>query len=972
MKTTDLLLLPLLMFCVSSLAAAAQIEGGLVAPGSKDLLSLQPCAPHLGIITIPMAVANSFDYEVTIHHPGAFTLSPTLTVEEYLFLLMRGTGGGYQCTHGDSAGLVIECYEYTPIGFNARNYAYDQLISDNPSWAPYLYKGEKDGQFYSIDVDYELIAILSHFNDGFFHSEACYASTFTGYNGCHTVASSQGQPGIFDRRDNAEFLWRGQAGFHGPNKRAAINAIDDCPRLAFTQGDGRITLAPIVRETSHEPFTPVPPSFTFEVGFNTAMNTGMNPLHYVEFHPDPGVFSVDNAYWWDDYTMRVGVSSSGEVGNRCGLFGINTALAAAGNPRATLDGDMIAPNNDHYYFYMGQDCTAGNSNLKGYCADTEIFSWSVDGEDGRTVRWAVEGWTGEEWVEDASVLPGEGDMAVQLSQPYEEARLLSYDIDTPLPTYHGGMVRGHLEVPYRPFSGDRDHLMERAWERLSNPAPGSTGRGRHPFRERTAIALVTAYLDEHYPLITYLESYCNVDVHVVEAAAWPIGQERRQGIKDELLSLYQTENIVACVLVGGTNDWEVWSEPWPDETGWDVIQQNYWQTRPPGGNPERDDIPMGEYIPDAYERRYNTSFWTPYVPSMDFYADMNGDGLPDIDLGFIPVLDDAAAASVVYKAMTYMDYNGFWDNPWVTSAVFVGDEDYDDPGDGLNSLLNAQQLSGQMEMHGIHSSWLRQSDGHSYWRTQQFINMMRSNLTMSVFTGPNSSKNNLVSITWAAIFNWSDVGTCWPGVTFGAACGLGNVGMTRRHDRPHVLLEDALAETDGGQIMGVVSLSGTLDKDLMYFYERLFDRLFDNREVPLATHVRMAKRDCADAGRYTKTVQSVVLMGYPWMRMNNYTYVVDTPMEQEEWRLVFDNSPNPFTDVTDIRFTSAGDGIATVRILDVTGRVVRDWDVEGVLGMNMIQWDGRNQAGQLLPSGVYFGILQADGEKHMNKMLRVR
>ncbi len=134
----------------------------------------------------------------------------------------------------------------------------------------------------------------------------------------------------------------------------------------------------------------------------------------------------------------------------------------------------------------------------------------------------------------------------------------------------------------------------------------------------------------------------------------------------------------------------------------------------------------------------------------------------------------------------------------------------------------------------------------------------------------------------------------------------------------------------------------------------------------------MAKRDCADAGRYTKTVQSVVLMGYPWMRMNNYTYAVDTPMQPEEWRLVFDNSPNPFTDVTDIRFTTAGDGNATVRILDVTGRLVRDWDVECVLGMNRIHWDGRNQAGEPLPSGVYFGILESNGERHMNKMLRVR
>ncbi len=341
MKTINLLLITITIVMCAVHSVGAPIEGGLVAPGSYEFLSLQPCGPHLTVIGTPMNVASLFDYYVIDRiEYVSFSLFPALT----------------------------------EAGRSARNAAYNNLITTYPDWEPHLVTGQIQGQFYSIDIEYELIASLSYFNNGLFHSEACFASGFSEYNGCHTVVSSIGTVNQFDRTDNAYYFWGGQAGILGPNKRAALHAIGDCPKLMITQGDGRITLAPIVRETSHAPFTAVPPSFTFEVGFNAAMNTGMNPLHYVEFHTDPGTFSIDNAYWWDDYTMHVEVSSSGEACNRRGLFGIDTALAAAGNPKATLDGDMIAPNDDHYYFCMGQDCSTGCLTI-ARCRSQLMFAW---------------------------------------------------------------------------------------------------------------------------------------------------------------------------------------------------------------------------------------------------------------------------------------------------------------------------------------------------------------------------------------------------------------------------------------------------------------------------------------------------------------------------------------------------------------------------------------------------------------------
>jgi hypothetical protein len=60
-------------------------------------------------------------------------------------------------------------------------------------------------------------------------------------------------------------------------------------------------------------------------------------------------------------------------------------------------------------------------------------------------------------------------------------------------------------------------------------------------------------------------------------------------------------------------------------------------------------------------------------------------------------------------------------------------------------------------------------------------------------------------------------------------------------------------------------------------------------------------------------------------------------------------SPNPFRGRTVLSFAGAPDGPRPVVIHDVAGRLVRRLD-----GGREVLWDGRDNAGRLLPSGVYF------------------
>ncbi len=76
---------------------------------------------------------------------------------------------------------------------------------------------------------------------------------------------------------------------------------------------------------------------------------------------------------------------------------------------------------------------------------------------------------------------------------------------------------------------------------------------------------------------------------------------------------------------------------------------------------------------------------------------------------------------------------------------------------------------------------------------------------------------------------------------------------------------------------------------------------------------------------------------------------------------VLANIPNPFNPSTQLRFELAHAGSATLRIVDPAGRLVRSIDL-GFLdqGTHAVHWDGTDQSGSRLASGVYRVIVSDD------------
>ena len=85
------------------------------------------------------------------------------------------------------------------------------------------------------------------------------------------------------------------------------------------------------------------------------------------------------------------------------------------------------------------------------------------------------------------------------------------------------------------------------------------------------------------------------------------------------------------------------------------------------------------------------------------------------------------------------------------------------------------------------------------------------------------------------------------------------------------------------------------------------------------------------------------------------------------------NFPNPFNPETTIRYELAKADNVTIRVYDVSGRLVRTIvnDLQKA-GKYEVKWDGKNNAGNQVASGVYFLRMQTPGFTKVRKMTLLR
>ncbi|MBN2561176.1 MAG: T9SS type A sorting domain-containing protein [Phycisphaerae bacterium] len=86
------------------------------------------------------------------------------------------------------------------------------------------------------------------------------------------------------------------------------------------------------------------------------------------------------------------------------------------------------------------------------------------------------------------------------------------------------------------------------------------------------------------------------------------------------------------------------------------------------------------------------------------------------------------------------------------------------------------------------------------------------------------------------------------------------------------------------------------------------------------------------------------------------------------------NYPNPFNPTTTIHFELQESATVRIQVLDLAGRKIRDLRSGELLdaGQHSLSWDGRDNAGRPMPSGVYLCRFEVGSHAETRKMTLVR
>ena len=142
------------------------------------------------------------------------------------------------------------------------------------------------------------------------------------------------------------------------------------------------------------------------------------------------------------------------------------------------------------------------------------------------------------------------------------------------------------------------------------------------------------------------------------------------------------------------------------------------------------------------------------------------------------------------------------------------------------------------------------------------------------------------------------------------------------------------------------------------------------------------------AGHYEPTVTNLTLSGYNWDKtkgvesascdLSSNGKITQAAAPASTGYALLQNIPNPFNPETWIPYVLATPEHVVINIYDVTGRLMRTLDLgqkaEGAYASKAkaAHWDGTNEAGEILVSGIYFYVIKAGDFTSRRKMIIAR
>jgi flagellar hook assembly protein FlgD len=100
---------------------------------------------------------------------------------------------------------------------------------------------------------------------------------------------------------------------------------------------------------------------------------------------------------------------------------------------------------------------------------------------------------------------------------------------------------------------------------------------------------------------------------------------------------------------------------------------------------------------------------------------------------------------------------------------------------------------------------------------------------------------------------------------------------------------------------------------------------------------------------------------------------VNDAIETPQVAQLIGNYPNPFNPSTTISFSTAKNEPVQITIFNQKGQIVRTWDIDSKEdGIQHLVWDGRDQNGNPVTSGVYYYHMKSGKYSSSRKMVLMK
>ncbi|HCM15371.1 MAG TPA: hypothetical protein DHW79_05420 [Candidatus Cloacimonas sp.] len=82
--------------------------------------------------------------------------------------------------------------------------------------------------------------------------------------------------------------------------------------------------------------------------------------------------------------------------------------------------------------------------------------------------------------------------------------------------------------------------------------------------------------------------------------------------------------------------------------------------------------------------------------------------------------------------------------------------------------------------------------------------------------------------------------------------------------------------------------------------------------------------------------------------------------------------PNPFQSETKFQIKSSPNLDITFQVFNIRGQLIRNWKARAdAMGNTILNWDGKDDRGDIAESGVYLYRMESAGKRIQGKIIRV-